>query len=72
LVIDAIPDVVACGHIHIHETRKYHGLTLICSGSFQDQTPFQKRMKLEPTPGVISVYNLMTHQHIPLDLERLS
>jgi DNA polymerase II small subunit len=72
LVIDIVPDVVACGHIHIHEMRKYHGLTLICSGSFQDQTPFQRRMKLEPTPGVISVYNLMNHQHIPLDLERLN
>jgi DNA polymerase II small subunit len=72
LVIDSIPDVVVCGHIHIHEMRKYHNLSLICSGSFQDQTPFQKRMKLEPTPGVISVYNLMTHQHIPLDLERMN
>lgn len=72
LVIDAIPDVVAVGHIHIYETKKYHNISLICSGSFQDQTPFQRRMKLEPTPGVISVYNLMTHQQIPLDLERLS
>jgi DNA polymerase II small subunit len=72
LVIDAIPDVVAVGHIHIYETKKYHNISLICSGSFQDQTPFQRRMKLEPTPGVIAVYNLMTHQQIPLDLERLS
>jgi DNA polymerase II small subunit len=72
LVIDNIPDVVACGHIHIHETRKYHNVTLICSGSFQDQTPFQRRMKIEPTPGVISVYNLMNHQQISLDIERLN
>jgi len=72
LVVDIIPDVVVVGHIHIHETKKYHNVNLICSGSFQDQTPFQRRMKLDPTPGVISVYNLMNHQHIPLDLERLS
>ena len=71
LVMDAIPDVVAVGHIHIYETKKYHNISLICSGSFQDQTPFQRRMKLEPTPGVIAVYNLMNHQQIPLDLERL-
>ncbi|OGD44872.1 hypothetical protein A3K69_07100, partial [Candidatus Bathyarchaeota archaeon RBG_16_57_9] len=71
LVMDAIPDVVAVGHIHIHQTKKYHNISLICSGSFQEQTPFQRRMKLVPTPGVISVYNLMNHQQIPLDLERL-
>jgi DNA polymerase II small subunit len=71
LVIKEIPDVVLMGHIHIHESKRYKGITLIASGSFQDQTPFQKRMKLEPTPGVISVFNLKTHNEIPLDLERL-
>ncbi len=71
LVIKEIPDVVLMGHIHIHESKRYKGITLIASGSFQDQTPFQKRMKLMPTPGVISVFNLKTHNEIPLDLERL-
>ncbi len=71
LVIKDIPDVVLMGHIHIHEVKRYKGITLISSGSFQDQTPFQKRMKLDPTPGVISVFNLKTHHEIPLDLERL-
>ena len=72
LVITEIPDVVLMGHIHIHESKRYKGISLISSGSFQDQTPFQKRMKLEPTPGVISVFNLKTHNEIPLDLERLN
>ena len=72
LVIKQVPDFVAAGHIHIHEYRKYKGISLITSGSFQSQTPFQKRMKLTPTPGVISVFNLQNHQHIPLDLERLN
>ena len=72
LVIRDVPDVVLMGHIHIHEVKRYKGITLIASGSFQDQTPFQKRMKLEPTPGVISVFNLKTHNEIPLDLERLN
>jgi DNA polymerase II small subunit len=71
LVIKDVPDVVLMGHIHIHEVKRYKGITLISSGSFQDQTPFQKRMKLDPTPGVISVFNLKTHNEIPLDLERL-
>jgi DNA polymerase II small subunit len=72
LVIRSIPDVMAMGHVHIYESKKYKGITLISSGSFQDQTPFQKRMKLKPTPGLVSVFNLMTHQNIPLDFERLN
>jgi DNA polymerase II small subunit len=72
LVIKDLPDVVLMGHIHIHEVKRYKGITLISSGCFQDQTPFQKRMNLVPTPGVISVFNLKTHNEIPLDLERLN
>jgi len=71
LVIKEIPDVFVMGHIHIFEHRKYKNVTLVSSGSFQDQTPFQRRMKIDPTPGVISVFNLMNHQNIPLDLEIL-
>jgi DNA polymerase II small subunit len=72
LVINDIPDVVLMGHIHIHEVKRYKGITLISSGSFQDQTPYQNRMNLDPTPGVISVFNLKTHNEIPLDIERLN
>lgn len=72
LVIKSIPDVFVMGHIHIHEYMKYKGITLIASGSFQAQTPFQKRMKIMPTTGVISVFNLKNHQHIPLDLEKMN
>jgi len=71
LVIKDVPDVVVMGHIHIHEVKRYKGITLISSGSFQDQTLYQKRMNIDPTPGVISVFNLKTHHEIPLDLERL-
>lgn len=71
LVIKDVPDIVLMGHIHIHETKRYKGITLISSGSFQDQTLYQKRMNLEPTPGVISVFNLKSHHEIALDLEIL-
>jgi len=71
LVIKEVPDVVVMGHIHIHESKRYKGIQLISCGSFQDQTPYQKRMKLDPTPGLISVFNLKTHREIALDLERL-
>lgn len=72
LIIKDIPDVVVMGHIHIYESSKYKGITLVSTGTFQDQTPYQKRMNLEPTSGVISVFNLKTHDQFPLDLERLN
>ena len=72
LVMAHIPDVVVMGHVHIYESKKYKGVTLISTGSFQDRTPFQKRMNIEPTPGVLSVFNLKTHDQYPLDLERLN
>ncbi len=72
LVISDVPDVVVMGHIHIYESKKYKGITLVSSGSFQAQTSYQKRMKLDPTVGVLSVFNLKTHEEIPLDLDRLN
>ena len=72
LVIKHIPDVVVMGHVHIYESKKYKGITMISTGSFQDRTPFQKRMNIVPTPGVLSVFNLKTHDQYPLDLERLN
>lgn len=72
LVIKDVPDVVLMGHIHVYESKKYKGITLVASGSFQDQTSFQKRMNITPTPGVLSVFNLKTHDEFPLDLERLN
>lgn len=71
LVINNIPDVVNSAHIHINDTKRYKGVTLIASGGFQAQTPFQKRMNIDPTPGVISVFNLQNHQLIDLDLRKM-
>lgn len=68
LVIERVPDLLQMGHIHIHETKKYKGTTIVASGTFQDQTPFQKRMKISPTPGVVSIFDLQTHKLSKLDL----
>jgi DNA polymerase II small subunit len=71
LVINNVPDVVNSAHIHINDTKRYKGVTLISSGGFQSQTPFQKRMNIDPTPGVISIFNLQNHQLINLDLKKM-
>ena len=42
LVIDDVPDIFHTGHIHINSYKKYKGVHLINSGTFQTQTEFQK------------------------------
>ncbi len=70
LVISSIPDAILMGHVHINETKRYKGVTLVSAGSWQDQTPFQKRMQLEPTTGVATIFDLQTHQTLDLDFKR--
>jgi len=66
-----VPDIFQAGHIHINETKKYKGMTLISSGAWQDQTPYQRRMNLTPTTGVATIFDLQTHQAFNLDFNRL-
>jgi DNA polymerase II small subunit len=68
LVIRTVPDIFVMGHVHIHDMGKYKGVPLLALGTFQDQTPFQSRMGISPTPGIVNVYNLQTHQYFPLNL----
>jgi len=70
LVIGSVPDAMLMGHIHINETKRYKGVTLVSAGSWQDQTPFQKRMQIEPTTGVATIFDLQTHQTLDLDFKR--
>jgi len=60
LVIGDVPDVFHAGHIHINGVKKYRGTTIVNSGTWQNQTDYQKRMGLEPTPGRLPVIDLQT------------
>jgi DNA polymerase II small subunit len=71
LVIASTPDIFQMGHIHVFGYRKYKGATLIASGSWQEQTPFQKRVNLTPTVGVAPIVDLQTHQVAALDFKML-
>jgi len=71
LVIPSAPDIFQMGHIHIYGKRRYKGTTIVASGSWQAQTPFQKRVNLTPTVGVAPIMDLQTHQVIDLDIKRL-
>ncbi len=60
LVVERVPDVFQSGHIHVSGSGVYRGTTVVNSGAWQGQTDFQKRMGLEPRPGVLPVVNLKT------------
>lgn len=55
LVIEQIPDIFHTGHIHINSYKRYNGIHLINSGTFQTQTEYQKIKNIEPTPAQVPV-----------------
>lgn len=55
LVIDEIPDVLHCGHVHTYGTGFYRGIFLVNSSTWQAQTEFQKKMNLNPMPCNVAV-----------------
>ena len=55
LVIENIPDIFHTGHVHINTHKKYKGIHLINSGTFQTQTEYQKIYNIEPTPAEVPV-----------------
>jgi len=58
LVIKTVPNIFHCGHIHTVQTLKYKGTLLVNSGTWQDQTQFQKRMGIVPNPAVAIIVDL--------------
>lgn len=57
LVIEDIPDVFHTGHVHINAYKKYKGVHMINSGTFQSQTEFQKIYNIVPTCAEVPVLN---------------
>jgi DNA polymerase II small subunit len=57
LVIEEIPDVFHTGHVHINSYKRYKGVHMINSGTFQSQTEFQKIYNIIPTPAQVPVIN---------------
>ncbi len=55
LVIEKVPDIFHTGHIHINSYKKYNGIHLINSGTFQTQTEYQKIKNIEPSPAQVPV-----------------
>jgi DNA polymerase II small subunit len=60
LVIDEIPDIFHCGHVHKIDINNYRNILMINSGTWQEQTEFQEKMGILPSPGLIPIVNLST------------
>ncbi|MCD4703816.1 MAG: DNA-directed DNA polymerase II small subunit [Methanosarcinaceae archaeon] len=57
-VIDPIPHILHCGHVHTVGVQSYKNVLLINSGTWQSQTEFQKRVNVVPTPAQVPVVDL--------------
>ena len=60
LVIDEVPDIFHCGHVHTVQTLNYKGTLLINSGTWQSQTGYQRRLGIIPHPAIAVVADLST------------
>ncbi len=56
LVIDEVPDIFHCGHVHTYGVGFYRGVIVINSSTWQSQTEFQRKVNLNPDPGKVAVY----------------
>ena len=69
LVIESVPDIFVCGHIHKAATSNYKNVQLICSSCWQAKTSFQEKMGHEPDPCTVPIINLQTRQVKMLNFE---
>ncbi|MGB9371816.1 MAG: DNA-directed DNA polymerase II small subunit [Halobacteriota archaeon] len=57
-IIDSIPDILHCGHVHTIGASRYRGVTVVNSGAWQGQTKYQRSQNINPRPGIMPVCNL--------------
>jgi len=62
LVIDEVPDVLHCGHLHISGYKRYRGVWAINSGTFQGMTSYMRERGITPTPGMVTVMDLQKNK----------
>ena len=57
-VIDPVPDIIHTGHVHTFGVQRYKNILLVNSGTWQDQTEFQKHVNLMPVPARVPIVDL--------------
>jgi len=58
MVIDTVPDIFHCGHVHKNGYANYRGVKVINSGTWQSQTDFQQMQGHMPTPCKVPIMDL--------------
>ncbi len=58
MIIDEPPDILHAGHAHHIGVTNYRGVNVINSGTFQEQTSFQRKLNMVPTPARVPIVNL--------------
>jgi len=71
MVIERIPDIFHAGHVHILKCDRYRGTLIVNSGAWQEQTDFQQKMGLVPTPGIVPIVNLQTARVSTIDFTEI-
>ncbi len=67
MVIDEIPDVFHCGHVHRFGAETYRNITVVNSATFQAKTQYMQKMGIDPTPGYVPVFDLQTHELVVMN-----
>lgn len=70
MVVDEVPDIFHVGHVHVMDLDTYHGVLLINSGAWQNQTPFQASVGINPTPGLAVIVNLKSFKVYTKDFRK--
>ncbi|MEW6222133.1 MAG: DNA-directed DNA polymerase II small subunit [Candidatus Hadarchaeota archaeon] len=68
LVMDEVPDVFHCGHVHVYGCEQYRNVWAVNSGTFQEKTQYMQKMGVEPTPGLVPILDLQKNNLLTLDL----
>jgi DNA polymerase II small subunit len=58
MIIDEPPDILHAGHAHHIGVTNYRGVNVINSGTFQEQTSFQRKLNMVPTPARVPIVDL--------------
>ncbi|MBN2518602.1 MAG: DNA-directed DNA polymerase II small subunit [Candidatus Altiarchaeota archaeon] len=62
MVIDSVPDIFHCGHVHKNGYANYRGVLIVNSGTWQAQTDYQQQQGHMPTPCKLPVLDLRNFQ----------
>ncbi len=69
MVVDTVPDVFHCGHVHKNGYTMYRGVMVLNSGTWQAQTDFQQQQGHIPTPCQVPILDLQTMQMKVMNFE---